>query len=46
MAQSTHLWPEKAELKKKAQVINQMQEQVSRPKRDTNPPVKLDLLVL
>ena len=43
MAQSTHMWPVKAELKKKSQVNNQSQIQTSRPKRDTKPPVKLDL---
>ena len=43
MAQFTHMWPVKAELKKKSQVNNQMQVQTSRTKRDTKLPVKLDL---
>ena len=46
MTQSTHMWPVKTEHKKKSQVKNQMQVQTSRPKRDTRPPVKLDLYVL
>ena len=43
IAQYIHMWPVKAELKKKSQVNNQMQVQTSRPKWDTKPPVKLDL---
>ena len=46
MAQSNHRWPVKTESKKKSQVNNQSQAQTSRPKRDTKPPVKLDLSVL
>ena len=42
MAKSTHMQPVKAE-HKKSQVNNQMQVQTSRPKRDTKPPIKLDL---
>ena len=43
LAQSNHIWPVKTGQKKKSQVKNQMQVQTSRPKRDTKPPVKLDL---
>ena len=42
-AQSNHMWPVKTEHKKKSQVNNQTQVQMSRPIRDTKPPVKLDL---
>ena len=43
MAQSNYMWPVKQSKHKKSQVNNQMQVQTSRPKRDTKPPVKLDL---
>ena len=43
MAQNTHMWSVKTEHKKSSQVSNQTQVQASRPKRDTKPPVKLDL---
>ena len=42
MAQSTHMWPVKAELKKKSQVNTKSQVQTSKSKRDTKPQVKLD----
>ena len=35
MAQSNHMWPVKAELKKKSQVNNPIQVQASIPKKDT-----------
>ena len=43
VAQSNHMWPVKTDSKKKSQVNNQWQVQTSRPKRDTKPPVTLDL---
>ena len=43
MAQSNHMWPVKTESKKKSQVNNHMPVQKSRPKGDTNAPVKPDL---
>ena len=48
MAQSDHMWPVKqlmaqSDHKKSSQVNNQPQVQTSRPKKDTKPPVKLDL---
>ena len=44
MAQSNHMWPVKQSVhKKSSQVNNQSQVHTSRPKRDTKPPVKLDL---
>ena len=47
MTQSDHMWPVKqSEHKKSSQVNNQLQVHTSRPKRDTKPQVKLDLLVL
>ena len=43
MPQSNHMWPVKTESKKKSQVNNQSKVQTSKPKRNTKPPVKLDL---
>ena len=43
LAKCNHMWPVKTESKKKSQVNNHIQVQTSRPKRDTTPPVKLDL---
>ena len=43
MAQSNHVQPVKTESKKKSQVNNHTQVKTSRTKRDTRPPVKLDL---
>ena len=44
MAQSSHIWPVKqSDHKKSSQVNNQLQVHTGRPKRDTKPPVKLDL---
>ena len=44
MVQSNHMWPVKqSECKKSSQVKNQSQVQPCRPKRDSKPPVKLDL---
>ena len=44
MAQSTHMWPVKqTEYKKSSTVKNHVQVQTSRSKRDSKPPVKLDL---
>ena len=46
MAQSNHMWPVKpSDHKKSSQVNNHSQIHTSRPKRDTKPPVQLDLLV-
>ena len=44
MAQLDHMWPMKqCDHKKSSQVNNPLQVHTSRPKRDTNPPVKLNL---
>ena len=44
MAQSNHIQPMKqSDHKKSSQVNTQSQVHTSRPKRDTKPPVKLDL---
>ena len=44
MVQCNHMWPVKqSEHKKSSQVNNHLQIHTSRPKRDTKPPVKLDL---
>ena len=43
VAESNHMQPVKTESKDKSQVNNHMQVQTSTPKRDTKPPVKLDL---
>ena len=44
MAQSNHMWPVKqSDQKKSSKVNDHVQVETSRPKRDTKPPVKLDL---
>ena len=44
IAQSSHMWPEKqSDHKNSSQVNNHSHIHTSRPKRDTKPPVKVDL---
>ena len=44
MAQTTYMWPVKAELRKKSQVNNMSQVQASTSKRYTKPNVKIDIM--